>query len=153
MEDTIRGSTRFHFEDNHFFQELPQRLKQKLVNCALIRQKTTFEFFFEDFGGKNKASDAFMIQILTHLDSSLYSPGKIICDENQYVDQLVVVGQGKLNMYGYYEHRGERKKMMILHLPEQSWYGDFQILLKRESSFQLEAGQPNANSTTAQHFV
>ena len=47
-----------------------------------MSQKKTFEFFFEDFGGKNKASDAFMIQILTHLDSSLYIPGKIICDEN-----------------------------------------------------------------------
>ena len=61
MEECIRSSTRFHFEDNHFYQELPQRLKRKLVNTALLRQKKTFQFFFEDFAGKNKASEAFII--------------------------------------------------------------------------------------------
>lgn len=73
--------------------------------------------------------------MLTHLDSAIYEPGKVIVAENQKVKELVVVASGKLNLYGFYQHRKERYKMLILHLPEQSWYGDFQIILNRESTF------------------
>ena len=42
--------------------------------------------------------------------------------------------------------------MLILHLPEQSWYGDFQIFLQRESVLQLEAGQPDPDSNFVQVY-
>ena len=31
MEQFIRGSTRYYFEQNEFYKELPQNLKHKLV--------------------------------------------------------------------------------------------------------------------------
>lgn len=31
--------------------------------------------------------------------------------------------------------------MLVVKLPQRSWYGDFQILFNIESSFQLEAGE------------
>ena len=44
--------------------------------------------------------------------------------------------------------------MLIVYLPEQSWFGDYQILLKRETTFQVEAGEPNKDkSTSHNHFV
>ena len=51
------------------------RLKRKLVDLVLLRQKNAFAYFFEDFAGKNKAPDGFIASILTQLDSTLYSPG------------------------------------------------------------------------------
>ena len=56
--------------------------------------------------------------MLTHLDSAIYEPGKVIVAENKKVKELVVVASGKLNLYGFYQHRKERYKMLILHLPE-----------------------------------
>ena len=41
-----------------------------------------FSFFFEDFVGKNKAPEDFMVSILTHLTMSLYKPGEIILKKN-----------------------------------------------------------------------
>ena len=40
--------------------------------------------------------------------------------------------------------------MLIVKLPEQSWFGDFQILLNLESTFQLEAGKPNEKAKLSQ---
>ena len=37
MDEYIRNSTRFHFQDNHFFRELPEILKQKLTKSVLYR--------------------------------------------------------------------------------------------------------------------
>ena len=73
----------------------------------------------------------------------------MIIKQDSHVDDLIVVAQGKLDLFGFYTHRGQNRKMLILHLPEQSWYGDFQIFLQRESVLQLEAGQPEPDT----HFV
>ena len=37
MEEFIRGSTRYNFEQSNFYQELPATLKQKLVKSVLFR--------------------------------------------------------------------------------------------------------------------
>ena len=65
-----------------------------------------FDFFFQDFAGKNKAPESFIVDVLTHLDSRLYTQGEVIFAENAKVDDLVVVASGKLNLFGFYEHRG-----------------------------------------------
>ena len=49
IKDGILSSTRFFFEENHFYQELPQNLKHRLVTSVLAYQWKTFTFFFEDF--------------------------------------------------------------------------------------------------------
>ena len=76
-----------------------------------------------------------MTSVLTNLDSFMYEPGAVIVEENSKVTDLVVAASGKLNLYGFYTHRKNELKVLIVHLPEQSWYGDFQIMLNEESTF------------------
>ena len=76
-----------------------------------------------------------MVNVLTHLDSELYKPGEIIVPFDGKIEEMIVVASGNLNLYGLYDHRGETHKMLIAHLPYQSWYGDFQIFLNVESTF------------------
>ena len=94
----------------------------------------TFEFFFQDFVGKNKAPEAFMMNVVANLDSRLFETGHVLIEENEKVKDLIVVGEGKLKLFGFYEERDERTKMLIVKLPECSWFGDYQILLNLESS-------------------
>ena len=54
------------------------------------------------------------------------------------VEDLVIIEQGKCNLYGFERNLTETnatEKLLIVSLPEQSWFGDFQILLDVKSSF------------------
>ena len=46
MEEYVRNSTRFHFEENNFYKDLPTILKRKLTMAVLYKQREIFEFFF-----------------------------------------------------------------------------------------------------------
>ena len=94
-----------------------------------------------------------MVSVLTHLDSHLYATGTVLIAERQKVEDLIVVASGKLNLFGFYDHRGEHKKMQIVKLPTCSWYGDFQILLNFESTFQLEAGKGEKGSKHGKNII
>lgn len=48
----------------------------------------------------------------------------MICKVGDHLDKLIVVAKGSINMYGFYEHRGEHLKMLIKRLPKKSWFGD-----------------------------
>ena len=37
MKESIKHSTRFYFEENHFYQELPPKLQARLVTSVLYR--------------------------------------------------------------------------------------------------------------------
>jgi len=69
IEEAIKNSTRFYFESNRFYRELPPRLKHKLVANVLLYEIEKFKYFFKDFQGRNKAPDTFIVEVLTHLDS------------------------------------------------------------------------------------
>ena len=83
-----------------------------------------------------------MVAILGNLDSSLYKPGDIILEQSTKVENLIMVSKGKCNLYGFFP---DQTKVMVVGLSERSWYGDYQIMLNLESSFQLEAGSLNHN--------
>ena len=71
----------------------------------------------------------------------------MIIHENDYVPELIIAATGKLKLYGFYDSRGEKHKMHVVTLPTRSWYGDFQILLNIESTFQIEAGYAKKSKT------
>ena len=53
---------------------------------------------------------------------------------------LLLISQGKATIYGFYEDtEGNVVKATLLHLPEKSWYGDFNIFFDEPSHFYLEA--------------
>ena len=56
---------------------------------------------------------------------------------------LIFIAQGTVKLYGFYENRdGDLQRMVIVRLKEGSWYGDFQVLMDCESSFEVEAHKP-----------
>ena len=86
------------------------------------------------------APEGFMIKILTQLDALLYKPGDVIIRNNDEVDELVVIGKGSCDLFGYYKvkdafNEENDKKVLISRLPRQSWFGDFQIFLDIKSTF------------------
>ena len=41
---------------------------------------------------------------------------------------MVIIEQGKCNLYGFLESKDDKddiKKILVVRLPEQSWFGDF----------------------------
>ena len=102
LEESIKTSTRYYFSNNTFYDELPEKLKRRLVNKVLTRQMDAFRFFFCDVMYSYKAPSYFIVGVLTSLDSSLYEPGRVIIDKGADVDELRVVASGKCHLYGYY---------------------------------------------------
>lgn len=72
---------------------------------------------------------------------------------NEKVSDLVLIATGCCNLYGMYDVDEETvEKILIVTLPKQSWYGDFQIILDLDMSLQLEAGK-SGNSKKNKGYV
>lgn len=57
------------------------------------------------------------------------------------MEDLILIEKGSCNLYGFQEYEGEVEKLLIARLFDHSWFGDYQILLEVESTFELEAGK------------
>ena len=53
-------------------------MKKKLVNWVLINEINSFKYFIEDFEGGSKASQAFVMDLITKIDYSIYKPKDVI---------------------------------------------------------------------------
>ena len=73
IEDNIKYSTERAFKDIEFFEELPPRLKSRLINSVLQIPIRTMRFFFNDFINEVKAPQLFVERIMTSLYSSLFN--------------------------------------------------------------------------------
>ena len=133
MIKNIESSTRLSFKENAFFQELPQNLQLKVVKVVLKEHIETFSYFFEDFRGGNKAHMSFVAGVVTSLDYAIYKPGEVIVPAFQPVDSLVMIQSGSCNLNGF----NEKQNHLIVKLPSKSWYGEMQILLNLNSTFEL----------------
>lgn len=78
LTNQVKDSTLMYFENNRFYQELPQNLKYGLVKHVLTKHMSLLTFFFEDFNSRKRASDAFIIKVLTRLKCQLYRHGDVI---------------------------------------------------------------------------
>ena len=95
------------------------------MDSVLFTEAKAFEFFFEDFNGKNKAPRWFALNVLTHLNSILFKPGDMIIPYRSQVTDLILVTSGQCSLYGFFPHKENTVKVNVVDLPEQSWYGDF----------------------------
>lgn len=120
-------------------------MKYKLVNNVLLDQSLAFTYFFEDFQERQRAPKNFIMKVLTQLTSVMFKPDDMIIEYRKKVSDLIVIQRGDCNLYGVERidtgnQDSDLEKFHVVTLPEQSWFGDFQVLLDVESSFQLEAG-------------
>lgn len=77
-------------------------LKLKLTNTVLGSQGETLAFFFEDYLSKKKAPAHFIVEVLTNLDSAIYVPGQVIIEQGQPAEDLIIIKEGKADLYGYF---------------------------------------------------
>lgn len=82
-----------------------------------------------------------MNQVLTNLDSRIYEIGQVVVENDNKVESVVLIQSGRCNLNGWINSRGDRFKVCVVSLLESSWFGDFQILLDFESTFELEAAE------------
>ena len=76
--------------------------------------------------GYGKPPEDFVLQLLTNLDSQLYSPGQVILQREEKVESLMLIQAGKCDLSGFIESRSEgTMKVLIVRLLESSWYGDY----------------------------
>ena len=73
IEDNIKYSTERAFKDIEFFEELPPRLKSRLINSVLQIPIRKMKFFFNDFINEVRAPQLFVERIMTSLYSSLFN--------------------------------------------------------------------------------
>ena len=66
------------------------------------------------------------------------------------MENLIVIQKGSVDLFGYLTCSQKiYHKVHLASLPEQSWYGDFQILLDHQDSYELLARPPNQQKTTS----
>ena len=83
IEDNIKYSTERAFKDIEFYEELPPRLKSRLINSVLQIPIKTMKFFFNDFIHDVRAPQLFVERIMTSLYSSLFNEGDVIITDGQ----------------------------------------------------------------------
>ena len=85
-----------------------------------------FDYFFNDYISMKSAPPGFVTKVMTQLDALLYKPGSTIVKKNNVIDELVLISEGRCDLIGYFtDRKGRDKKILITHLPQGSWYGDF----------------------------
>ena len=126
---------------------MPSSLQEKLFDSILGKTVKRFDFFFNDYNFGNHCSKTFIMHIMTRLNSRLYERGSIMIKQNKRVDNLILVNQGCLHIYGYYVIKDEEMlRFKAVTIPKGSWYGDYQILLNITSNWDIEAGLDNKKS-------
>ncbi len=71
-----------------------------------------------------------MIEVVSSLNSQMHDPGVKIVPRHQTMNDLHLVAQGNCELYGYFKDAmGMEYRTLLVSLPTQSWYGDFQIML------------------------
>ena len=64
--------------------------------------------------------------VLSNLRSTLYSPGSVIIPFFTDVNEMVIISEGKCNLFGLFsQSEEEQRKVKLVSLPEGSWFGDF----------------------------
>lgn len=144
IEASIKGSTQLFFDQSEFFQGLPPNLKKKLIRHLLVTEREALSFFLQDFANEWKAPEGFAISLLTNLESSLYLPGEQIVCPGDMVKQLILIVDGKCNLYGRLGRTSQmgksddgEKRIFLAQLPKLSWMGEFEILMEMESDYWL----------------
>ena len=85
-----------------------------------------FDFFFNDYNLGNHTSMAFMMAVMTRLNSRLYERGTVIIEQNKPVENLIFINHGCLHIYGYHEYKDqEMLRFKSCSLRKGSWYGDY----------------------------
>ena len=110
------------------------------MQSVLGAQIQQIHFFFEDVNDYQKAPPNFISQIMVSLDSTIYDDGDLIIRKGDHVENLDFIIKGSAMIIGtHVKPSGEKLRLNVVKLVEGSWFGDYNILFKLKSTFELEA--------------
>lgn len=126
--------------DHQFYVNLTPELKKKLVFTLLSNYYQKLFFFFNDNINHNYADLIFIRKILSRLDCVLYlNNSKIVASSKQF-HSIFFIWKGSVTIVC------PSFKYQIAKLPEESFFGDYQIILNIRSEFNFIATSPGKNS-------
>ena len=76
------------FAQNHFYTNLPPRLKHKFVDAVLGDMTHRIRFFFDDLNDVKDCPRSFIVRIVTNLDMELFHPNETIIEPGQNITYL-----------------------------------------------------------------
>ena len=112
---------------------MPPELKNKLVFTLLLGYYKKFFFFFNDVIEQNFADLVFVRKILSRLDCIIYIDGNTIVESGKVFHNLYFVWKGAVTIVD------SEYNFQIAKLSEESFFGDFQLLLNTLSEFNFIA--------------
>jgi len=107
--------------DSDYYKDLSVNLKNKLVFCVLRNYYDQINFFFNDVKTFEAADTNFVRKILVSLDCQIFYHEETIMDIGQTFNFLYFNYNNTVKVVEW------RKIFIISELPENSWFGDFNI--------------------------
>jgi hypothetical protein len=104
-----------------YYKDLSVNLKNKLVFCVLRNYYEQINFFFNDVKTFETGDTNFIRKILVSLDCQIYYNGESVMDVGQTFQYLYFNFNNTVKVLEW------RKIFIIAELPENSWFGDFNI--------------------------
>lgn len=126
--DYIQKSYRFGvvqtvMVENSFYRSIPPDLKNKLIFLLLTGYYDKFFYFFNDCQNQQFADTVFVRKILSRLDCVIFAQQDRIVQAGHPFHCLYFLYKGAVTLVD------RDFKFQIARLPEESFFGDFQLLM------------------------
>jgi hypothetical protein len=119
--------------DNQFYSQMPPSIKQNLVFTLLKTYYKKFFYFFNDIEDQNFANKVFIRKILSSLDCQIFPEGSTIVEYGAKFEDFYFCYKGNVTVID------SKFVLCLTELPEESFFGDFQILLGTKSQYHYVA--------------
>jgi signal-transduction protein with cAMP-binding, CBS, and nucleotidyltransferase domain len=110
-------------EEYDYFKCLPSGLQNEIVDALFGNFKNQFKLFFM------QTETGFQNYLITRMYCRTYEPDRLIVNYSERIEQVYFIRQGAVRLY---DKTGSHDMLM---LPERSWFGDYQSILKLRSNF------------------
>ena len=79
------------FKQNRFYNDLPPKLKTRIVEESMMKTYEMFEFFFVDKSTGFAPDKVFVRKMLSSLRSKVYMPGNPIVQAGQWFNEMYFI--------------------------------------------------------------
>ena len=98
-------------------------------------------YFFNDYTNDVYAPASYVQALVTNLSAKMFRSEEMIFRRNDKVDKFVFIYVGVAHLYGYDTlQNGEVIRQKTITLKKGSWFGDFQIMLDKATTWDVQAG-------------
>lgn len=141
FDDTIlyitnsrRESTKKSFHENNYYNNMPVKLRQRLVSVALNKLISKFKYFFNNYEDGVYASKNFVTTFASNLDAVTYAHDDTIIEAGSRVHEFILIYKGAIVLNFRHPVKELRDTFIpLIQFPSGSYFGDFQIMVRPEA--------------------